>query len=314
MNLPYDSQGAVDFADISMEMISYYAILASTHLAEERGTYHSYIGSKWDRGILPIDTLTVLGQERGSYLEVDTSARLDWNVVREAVAKHGMRNSNVMAIAPTATISNISGVTQSIEPMYRNLYVKANLSGDFTVLNPYMVDALKARDLWDDQMVDDLKYFDGSVQEIDRVPQDVKDLYKTAFEVAPEWLIECASRRQKWIDMGQSLNLYIAAPSGKALDDMYKLAWIRGLKTTYYLRSLAATQIEKSTMDINKRGVQPRWMQSKSASSDVQVQREDAPVETDVSLNGQVHHQTPATPGPTAASCDITDGTCEACQ
>ena len=314
LNLPYASQGAVDFADISMEMISYYAILASTRLSEERGTYHSYIGSKWDRGILPIDTLTVLGQERGAYLEVDTSARLDWNVVREAVAKHGMRNSNVMAIAPTATISNISGVTQSIEPMYRNLYVKANLSGDFTVLNPYMVDALKARDLWDDQMVDDLKYYDGSVQEIDRVPQDVKDLYKTAFEVAPEWLIECASRRQKWIDMGQSLNLYIAAPSGKALDDMYKLAWIRGLKTTYYLRSLAATQIEKSTMDINKRGVQPRWMQSKSASSDVQVQREDAPVETDASLNGQVHQQAPATPAPTAESCDITDGTCEACQ
>jgi len=314
LNLPYASQGAVDFADVSMEMISYYAILASTRLSEERGTYHSYIGSKWDRGILPIDTLTVLGQERGAYLEVDTSARLDWNVVREAVAKHGMRNSNVMAIAPTATISNISGVTQSIEPMYRNLYVKANLSGDFTVLNPYMVDALKARDLWDDQMVDDLKYFDGSVQEIDRVPQDVKDLYKTAFEVAPEWLIECASRRQKWIDMGQSLNLYIAAPSGKALDDMYKLAWIRGLKTTYYLRSLAATQIEKSTMDINKRGVQPRWMQSKSASSDVQVQREDAPAETDASLNGQVHQQTPATPAPTAESCDITDGTCEACQ
>ena len=323
LNLPYDSQGAVDFADVSMEMISYYAILASTHLAEERGTYHSYIGSKWDRGILPIDTLTVLGQERGAYLEVDTSARMDWNVVREAVAKHGMRNSNVMAIAPTATISNISGVTQSIEPMYRNLYVKANLSGDFTVLNPYMVEALKARDLWDDQMVDDLKYFDGSVQEIDRVPQDVKDLYKTAFEVAPEWLIECASRRQKWIDMGQSLNLYIAAPSGKALDDMYKLAWVRGLKTTYYLRSLAATQIEKSTMDINKRGVQPRWMQSKSASGDVHVQRdEEAPVEAAVApapmdpplSNGQTHHQAPATPGPTAAACDITDGTCEACQ
>ena len=314
LTLPYDSQGAVDFADVSMEMISYYAILASTRLAEERGPYHSYIGSKWDRGILPIDTLMILEQERGSYCEVDMSARLDWNIVREAVAKHGMRNSNVMAIAPTATISNISGVTQSIEPMYRNLYVKANLSGDFTVLNPYMVEALKARDLWDDQMVDDLKYFDGSVQEIDRVPQDIKDLYKTAFEVAPEWLIECASRRQKWIDMGQSLNLYIAAPSGKALDDMYKLAWVRGLKTTYYLRSLAATQIEKSTMDINKRGVQPRWMQSKSASSDVQVQRDEAPVETDAPLNGQVHHQIPATPGPTAASCDITDGTCEACQ
>ena len=188
------------------------------------GPYQSYSGSKWDRGLLPIDTLKLLAEERGSHADVDMSTRLDWQPVREAIAKHGMRNSNVMAIAPTATISNISGVTQSIEPMYRNLYVKANLSGDFTVLNPYLVNDLKSRNLWDDQMVDDLKYFDGSVQEIDRVPAEVKALYKTAFEVAPEWLIECASRRQKWIDMGQSLNLYIASPSGKALDEMYKLA------------------------------------------------------------------------------------------
>ena len=339
LNLPYDSQGAVDFADESMEMIAYYAILASTRLARERGPYQSYSGSKWDRGLLPIDTLKLLAEERGSHADVDMSARLDWQPVREAIAKHGMRNSNVMAIAPTATISNISGVTQSIEPMYRNLYVKANLSGDFTVLNPYLVSDLKSRNLWDDQMVDDLKYFDGSVQEIDRVPAEVKALYKTAFEVAPEWLIECASRRQKWIDMGQSLNLYIASPSGKALDEMYKLAWVRGLKTTYYLRSLAATQIEKSTMDINKRGVQPRWMQSKSASSDVQVQRAEvhpdtgngpAPVETpDVALatNATPVHQNPSaesrhgktrewtpTHTPTPVSCDITDGACEACQ
>ena len=341
LNLPYDSQGAVDFADESMEMIAYYAILASTHLAEERGTYQSYPGSKWDRGLLPIDTVKLLVEERGAHADVDMTARLAWQPVREAIAKCGMRNSNVMAIAPTATISNISGVTQSIEPMYRNLYVKANLSGDFTVLNPYLVSDLKARNLWDDQMVDDLKYFDGSLQEIDRVPADLKALYKTAFEVAPEWLIECASRRQKWIDMGQSLNLYIASPSGKALDEMYKLAWVRGLKTTYYLRSLAATQIEKSTMDINKRGVQPRWMQSKSASSEVQVQRDEIHPDTgngnahvespDVALaanatSAPVHqNQNPSaesrhgktrewTPTPTPVSCDITDGACEACQ
>lgn len=305
LRLPYDSEGAVEFADESMELISYYAILASTQLAEERGTYGSYEGSKWDRGMLPIDTLKLMAEERGSHFEVDMSARLDWKVVHEAVAKHGMRNSNVMAIAPTATISNISGVTQSIEPTYRNLFVKANLSGDFTVLNTYMVEDLKAHGIWDDQMVDDLKYFDGSLAEIERVPEELKALYRTAFEVTPEWIIECGSRRQKWIDMGQSLNLYIAAPSGKALDDMYKLAWLRGLKTTYYLRSIAATQVEKSTMDINRRGVQPRWMQSKSASSDVQVNREEAATPT-------VSERLPRQPTPVA--CDITDGSCEACQ
>jgi ribonucleoside-diphosphate reductase alpha chain len=255
--------------------------------------------------MLPIDTLKLMAEERGSYFEVDMSARLDWNVVHEAVNKHGMRNSNVMAIAPTATISNISGVTQSIEPTYRNLFVKANLSGDFTVLNNYMVNDLKALGLWDDEMVDDLKYFDGSVAEIDRVPDDLKALYRTAFEVAPEWIIDCGSRRQKWIDMGQSLNLYIAAPSGKALDDMYKLAWLRGLKTTYYLRSIAATQIEKSTMDINRRSVQPRWMQSKSASGDVQVHRDEVVAPT-------VSERLPRQPTP--VSCDITDGSCESCQ
>lgn len=306
LRLPYDSDGAVEFADESMELISYYAILASTQLAEERGTYESYEGSKWDRGMLPIDTLKLMAEERGSYFEVDMSARLDWKVVHEAVDKYGMRNSNVMAIAPTATISNISGVTQSIEPTYRNLFVKANLSGDFTVLNNYMVEDLKAHGIWDDQMVDDLKYFDGSLAEIERVPDELKALYRTAFEVAPQWVIDCGSRRQKWIDMGQSLNLYIAAPSGKALDDMYKLAWLRGLKTTYYLRSMAATQVEKSTMDINRRGVQPRWMQSKSASGDVHVNREE------VAATPTVSERLPRQPTPVA--CDITDGSCEACQ
>jgi ribonucleoside-diphosphate reductase alpha chain len=305
LRLPYDSNGAVEFADESMELISYYAILASTKLAEERGTYESYKGSKWDRGMLPIDTLKLLAEERGSHFEVDMSVRLDWNVVRKSLAKHGMRNSNVMAIAPTATISNISGVTQSIEPTYRNLFVKANLSGDFTVLNTYMVEDLKAHGIWDDQMVDDLKYFDGSLAEIDRVPDDLKALYRTAFEVAPQWVIDCGSRRQKWIDMGQSLNLYIAAPSGKALDDMYKLAWVRGLKTTYYLRSIAATQVEKSTMDINRRGVQPRWMRSKSASGDVQVNRDEV-------ATPPASERLPKQPTPVA--CDITDGSCEACQ
>lgn len=305
LRLPYDSEGAVEFADESMELISYYAILASTQLAGERGTYESYKGSKWDRGMLPIDTLKLLAEERGSHLEVDMSVRLDWNVVRKSLAKNGMRNSNVMAIAPTATISNISGVTQSIEPTYRNLFVKANLSGDFTVLNTYMVEDLKAHGIWDDQMVDDLKYFDGSLAEIDRVPDELKALYRTAFEVAPQWVIDCGSRRQKWIDMGQSLNLYIAAPSGKALDDMYKLAWVRGLKTTYYLRSIAATQVEKSTMDINRRGVQPRWMRSKSASGDVQVNRDEV-------ATPPASERLPKQPTPVA--CDITDGSCEACQ
>jgi ribonucleoside-diphosphate reductase alpha chain len=255
-------------------MISYYAILASSELASERGVYSSYKGSKWDRGFLPIDTLELLSQERGEFLDIDKGARLDWGVVRASIKKNGMRNSNTMAIAPTATISNITGVTQSIEPTYKHLFVKSNLSGEFTVPNTYLVDTLKELNLWDEEMIDDLKYFDGSILEIDRIPEEVKQVFLTAFEIEPEWLIECASRRQKWIDMGQSLNLYLADPSGKKLHNMYMLAWLKGLKTTYYLRSLGATQIEKSTTDINKRGLQPRWMKSKSASSNIVVDRE----------------------------------------
>lgn len=272
-NISYASHEAIEFADLSMEMISYYAILASSELAKEKGAYSSYKGSKWDRGYLPLDTLDLLLQERGGFVDVDRTQRMDWSIVRDSIKRHGMRNSNTMAIAPTATISNVTGSTQSIEPTYKQLFVKSNLSGEFTVPNIHLVESLKRLNLWDAQMLDDLKYFDGSIAEIDRIPDNIKKLFLTAFEIEPEWLIECASRRQKWIDMGQSLNLYLADPSGKKLEQMYKLSWRKGLKTNYYLRSLAATQIEKSTTDVNKRGLQPRWMKNTSASSNIQIER-----------------------------------------
>ena len=248
MRLPYASEDAVTFADTSMEAVSYYAIQASTQLAEERGRYATYEGSLWSQGILPIDSIDRLAESRGQYLQQDTNRTLDWDALRERVQTIGMRNSNTMAIAPTATISNICGVSQSIEPTYQNLFVKSNLSGEFTVINPYLVHDLKERGLWDEVMVNDLKYYDGSVQPLDRVPADLKALYATAFELDTRWLVEAASRRQKWIDQGQSLNLYMAEPSGKKLDNLYKLAWMRGLKTTYYLRSMGATHVEKSTV------------------------------------------------------------------
>jgi ribonucleoside-diphosphate reductase alpha chain len=238
----------VEFADLSMEAVSYYAIQASAGLAEERGRYASFEGSLWSRGILPIDSIRLLEEGRGGYLQMDSSSTLDWEALRERVKTVGMRNSNCMAIAPTATISNIVGVSQSIEPTYQNLFVKSNLSGEFTVVNPYLVRDLKDQGLWDAVMVNDLKYFDGSVQAIDRIPQGLKDLYATAFEVDPRWLVEAGSRRQKWLDQAQSLNLYMSEPNGKKLDNLYKLAWVRGLKTTYYLRSMGATHVEKSTM------------------------------------------------------------------
>ncbi len=248
LGLPYASDQAVDFADSSMEAVSYYAIQASTELAEERGRYASFQGSLWSKGMLPLDSLALLRESRGDYLDLDLSCRLDWESLRERVKQVGMRNSNCMAIAPTATISNICGVSQSIEPTFQNLYVKSNLSGEFTVVNAYLVRDLKAAGLWDDGMVNDLKYFDGSVAQIERIPQEIKALYATAFEIDPSWLVDAASRRQKWIDQAQSLNLYLREPSGKKLDTLYKLAWLRGLKTTYYLRSLAATQVEKHTV------------------------------------------------------------------
>lgn len=293
LRIPYSSEAAVAFADRSMEMISYYAILTSSELAAERGTYESYEGSKWSRGLLPIDTIELLEQERGGSLTVDRSAQMDWTPVRESIAQHGVRNSNTMAIAPTATIANIIGVSQSIEPTYKNMYAKANLSGEFTVVNNYLVEQLKERNLWDAQMVEDLKYYDGSVLKIDRIPDDMKDIFRTSFEIDSKWLIACAARRQKWIDMGQSLNLYFdlrqvpeGGKTGRILSDMYFFAWEAGLKTTYYLRTLGATNIEKSTVDINRYGVQPEWMQNKSASSDVV----------------------------TAPTCSILDPECEACQ
>ena len=246
-HLSYGSEEAIEFADQSMEAVSYYAIQASTRLAEERGTYSSYQGSLWSQGILPIDSIAKLKAARGDYLQQDESSRMNWDSLRQRVMNIGMRNSNTMAIAPTATISNICGVSQSIEPIYQNLYVKSNLSGEFTVVNPYLVDDLKALGIWDDVMVNDLKYYDGSVQNIDRVPDELKKIYSTAFEIDSRWLVEAASRRQKWIDQGQSLNLYMAEPSGKKLDNLYKLAWVRGLKTTYYLRSLGATAVEITT-------------------------------------------------------------------
>lgn len=297
LGISYASEQAVEFADRSMEAISYFAILGSAKLAEERGKYESYSGSKWDRGLLPIDTLELLERDRGAPLSVDRSSMLDWQVVRDAVAGHGMRNSNVLAIAPTATISTIVGASQSIEPSYKHLYVKSNLSGEFTQVNEVLVEELKRRGLWDSHILEELKYYDGSLQNIGRIPLELRERFLTAFEIEPKWLIECAARRQKWIDQGQSLNLYLAEPSGRKLHDMYFLAWEKGLKTTYYLRTLAATQVEKSTVDVNRFGIQPKWMKNRSASSDIQVER----TEEIVAL---------ATP----SACSIDNPDCEACQ
>ena len=255
MQISYASEAAVTFADRSMEAISYFAILASSELAAEKGAYESFKGSKWDRGLFPIDTIDLLEKERGIPVTMDRSSSLDWNIVRASVRKHGMRNSNTMAIAPTATISNITGVAQSIEPTFKNLFAKGNLSGDFTVINSYLVEELKGLGLWDRKMIEELKYMDGSILEIDRIPENIREIYRTAFEVDPVWYVECASRRQKWIDMGQSLNLYIAAPNGRKLNDMYMHAWECGLKTTYYLRSVAATTKEKSSIQSR-----PTWV------------------------------------------------------
>jgi ribonucleoside-diphosphate reductase alpha chain len=249
MRVPYASGAAVEFADQSMEAVCYFAYWASTELAAERGRYSSFKGSLWDRGILPQDSLKILREQRGGYVEVDETERLDWSSLRTRIREHGMRNSNCVAIAPTATISNIIGVSACIEPTYQNLYVKSNLSGEFTVVNDYLVRDLKALGLWDEVMVADLKFFDGSLARIDRIPAELRAIYATAFEVEPSWLVECASRRQKWIDQSQSLNIYMAGASGKRLHDTYMLAWLRGLKTTYYLRTLGATHAEKSTTD-----------------------------------------------------------------
>jgi ribonucleoside-diphosphate reductase alpha chain len=300
LRVPYASQAAVEFADQSMEAVCYHAYWASTELAQERGRYSSYRGSLWDRGILPIDSLKLLAEQRGGYVEVDTSAKLDWDALRARIAQHGMRNSNCVAIAPTATISNIIGVDASIEPCFGNLSVKSNLSGEFTVVNEYLVRDLKKLGLWDDVMVMDLKHFDGSLRRIDRVPEDLKQLYATAFEVEPVWLVEAASRRQKWIDQAQSLNIYMAGASGKKLDETYKLAWLRGLKTTYYLRTIGATHAEKSTVS---RG------QLNAVSSGAPSGLAAAPVNTAPELD-----QAMGEPATDIKFCSIDNPDCEACQ
>jgi ribonucleoside-diphosphate reductase alpha chain len=306
LGVSYASDAAVEFADRSMELISWHALLASSQLAGERGAYPSYPGSKWDRGLLPIDTIDLLASERGQAIEVDRSVSLDWAPVRESIREHGMRNSNTMAIAPTATISNIQGVAQSIEPIFSNLFVKSNLSGEFTIVNESLVAELEEAGLWSEELLDEIKYWDGSIAALERIPLEIRLRYPTAFEVEPEWLIEAASRRQKWIDMGQSLNLYIAEPSGKKLNDMYMLAWKKGLKTTYYLRSRGATQTEKSTLDVNRFGIQPRWMKSASASSTVVINRKapDAPAPNGAVATATRPQPRPApnpTPGPVSA-------------
>ena len=295
LGIPYASEAAVAFADQSMERVSFYAIRASTDLAEERGVYSSYQGSLWSQGILPIDSVALVEQERGGYLQQDRSLTLDWDSLRERVKQVGMRNSNTMAIAPTATISNICGVSQSIEPTYQNLFVKSNLSGEFTVVNPYLVADLKRHGLWDAVMINDLKYYDGSLQKIERVPESIKQMYATAFELDARWLIEAASRRQKWIDQAQSLNLYLAEPSGKKLDTLYKFAWVRGLKTTYYLRTMGATHVEKSTAFDGKLNA------VKSEAGGVSL-------ETMTVVSSDIRVET----GPKL--CSIDDPTCEACQ
>jgi ribonucleoside-diphosphate reductase alpha chain len=303
LRTPYASQAAVEFADTSMEAICYYAYWASTELAKERGKYASYKGSLWDQGILPLDTLDMLAKERGGYIEVDRSSTLDWDKLRNKIAIDGMRNSNCVAIAPTATISNIIGVDACIEPCFGNLSVKSNLSGEFTVINSYLVRDLKRLGLWDDVMVVDLKHFDGSLRPIDRVPQEVKALYATAFEVDATWLVEAASRRQKWIDQAQSLNIYMAGASGKKLDDTYKLAWLRGLKTTYYLRTMGATHAEKSTVKAGKLNAVASGNTSDSSSMNAM----DAAAAT-------AHAQLTASPATDIKFCAIDDPGCEACQ
>ena len=313
MRMPYASEDAVEFADRSMEAVCYYAYWASTELAQERGRYASFTGSLWDRGILPKDSLSLLAEQRGGgaagvsgspYLEVDMSESLDWDTLRERIREHGMRNSNCVAIAPTATISNIIGVSACIEPTYQNLYVKSNLSGEFTMVNDYLVRDLKRLGLWDEVMLADLKYFDGSLAKIDRVPAELRAIYATAFEVDAVWLVECASRRQKWIDQAQSLNIYMAGASGKKLHETYTLAWLRGLKTTYYLRTLGATSAEKSTTE--------RIGQLNAVSADGSAQGGFAYSATGTESSSSQADGSAKEDAP--KFCAIDDPTCEACQ
>ena len=304
LRIPYGSDAAMSFADESMEAVCYYAYWASTELARERGKYASYKGSLWDQGVLPIDTLDRLASERGGYVEVDRSSRLDWDTLRKKIAVDGMRNSNCVAIAPTATISNIIGVDASIEPCFGNLSVKSNLSGEFTIINGYLVRDLKRLGLWDDVMVMDLKHFDGSLRPIDRVPEEIKALYATAFEVDARWLVEAAARRQKWIDQAQSLNIYMAGASGKKLDETYKLAWVRGLKTTYYLRTMSATHAEKSTVTAGR-------LNAVSSGANTSGSQATSALDQAAAVARQQMAEVPATD---IKFCGVDDPTCESCQ
>ena len=307
LRIPYASDAAIAFADTSMEAVAYFAYWASTDLARERGTYSSYRGSLWEKGILPLDTLDLLAKARGGYVEVDRSATLDWDALRNKIAKDGMRNSNCVAIAPTATISNIIGVDASIEPCFGNLSVKSNLSGEFTVINSYLVRDLKRLGLWDDVMVMDLKHFDGSLSPIDRVPQEIKQLYATAFEVETQWLVEAAARRQKWIDQAQSLNIYMAGASGKKLDETYKLAWLRGLKTMYYLRTMSATHAEKSTVTAGR-------MNSVASGNDSKTSMRSSSALEAAAAAAQVQMEMASNAATDIKFCGVDDPTCESCQ
>ncbi len=293
LDIDFDSEEAVKYNDEMMEAISYYAIMASSRLAKERGTYESYKGSKWDRGLLPQDTVDLLAQERGMEIDVPRGGKMDWTHVREKIAKHGMRNSNVLAIAPTATISNIMGTTPCIEPNYKNLYVKSNLGGEFIILNSELVKDLKKLGLWNQEMLDQLKYFDGELDAIDEIPEFLKDKHKTVFGIDHEYIIDAAARRQKWIDQAQSVNLFLATPDMKTLSHMYRRAWDKGLKTTYYLRTLGASNVEKSTIDVKKeqRGVMATATAATAAKN--YSDEEKNACSLDAMLNG---------------------GTCEACQ
>ncbi|OQA02890.1 MAG: Ribonucleoside-diphosphate reductase NrdZ [bacterium ADurb.Bin400] len=298
LGVNFDSEKAVDLADQSQEIIAYYAYLASSELAAERGTYESYRGSKWDRGILPQDTLDLLEQERGEKIEVSRIERLEWGKIRESIQKNGMRNSNCLAIAPTATISNIAGCVPTIEPIYKNIYVKANVSGDFIIINPYMADELKRLGLWDERMLGKVKYYDGSIRQIEEIPVGVRERYKEVFEIDPKWLIKAAAYRGKWIDQSQSLNIYFIGSSGAQLSEVYFYAWSLGLKTTYYLRTLAKSQVEKSTVDTSQYGLTHK---REAASKQLLTEQSGAAVRVET--------------GPAEMKfCRLDDPTCESCQ
>jgi len=303
LRAPFESQQAMELSDLMLENVSYYAILASSMLAKERGSYATFKGSKWDRNIFPIDTIPLLAKERGIPIEVIGKETKDWSIVRDHVKKYGMRNSNTMAIAPTATISNISGCFPCIEPIYKNLYAKANSSGEFTVLNSYLVDDLKKLNLWNDSVRDRIKYYDGSIKQLEEIPADIRNLYKTAFEIDPLWMIRMTAARGKWIDQSQSHNVFMEGVSGKKLNDLYLAGWRLGLKTFYYLRTLGASQIEKSTLDAQKYG----FTQMREYDEKVQNQEQVVSQKEVIEPKDDIEEIA-------KKSCSLTDSDCNSCQ